>query len=503
MLNKREILGGVAGLASVTFAPDAWASAQNMLSAADIKSDLALLQSIYETLHPGLYRYNSKAQIAARFRALSSRITGPRSLAQTYLDFSLLLASVRCGHSYANFYSQSDAVKAALFEGTNRLPFTFEWIDRQMIVLNPAGIDGLARGSVITHINGVPTSRILETLIPYVRADGNNVGKQISLLSVKRAEGYQTFDIFYALHYGPSDRFTLRGRNPSGRAFTQEVRAIDLAARRAQTAVPALAPGAAPWTLELVPNESAIMTMPSWGLYRSAFDWKAWLANAFTQINAASPKTLLIDLRGNEGGNDEIGPEVLSYLTDKPVAPQAGKRRVAYRTIPAALNPFLDTWDDRFRDWGDHAVLQPDGLYDLTDTQGQSGAGAQPKGILTKPMSKIILTDAAISSATLQFCQMAVQNKIAGTFGETTGGNMRGINAEKFMFARLPKTGLEVDVPLVGFFVDGDQPNGGLRPTISVQRTAKSIADNKDTTKEVAMAAGERIYRLINRLQTR
>jgi hypothetical protein len=253
------------------------------------------------------------------------------------------------------------------------------------------------------------------------------------------------------------------------------------------------------WTLDIEPSVSAVLTMPSWGLYRSTWDWKAWLATSFTRINEAAPHSLIIDLRGNEGGNDDIGPELLSYLSPSPVPSLNGQRRTAYKTIPAKLNPVLETWDDRFRDWGDQAVIRSDGMYDLIDTQGRSGGGAAPKGILTKPMSKMILTDAAISSATLQFCQMAVANRIAGTFGETTGGNLRGINAEKFMFARLPATGLEVDVPLVGSFTSGNQPNGGLRPTYPIARTAKAIGENTDIVKSTALAVGANIDRLLKK----
>lgn len=503
MLNKREIMGALAGLAGAAMAPNVNAAQSALLSVDAIESDLTLLQRIYETLHPGLYRYNTKAQIAARFEAFSNSITAPKTLAATYLDVSRLLASVRCGHSYANFYSQSDAVKTALFDGKDRLPFTFEWVDNTMVVLNPAGIEGLARGSVITRINGVATSTILRTLIPYVRADGDNVGKQTSLLSVKHDEGYQTFDIFYALHFGASDRFELRGRTPAGRTFSLQVAAIDRPTRLAMTTTPALAEGQTPWKLEIDPGVSATVTMPSWGLYRSSWDWKAWLATSFKQINDAGGHILMIDLRGNEGGRDDIGPELLGYLTQNPLPAQSGERRLAYRTIPADLNPFLETWDDRFRDWGDKAVARPSGGFDLIDTIGRSGGAVTPKGVLTKRMSKIILTDAAISSATLQFCQMAVDNRVAGTCGETTGGNLRGINAEKFMFARLPRTGLEVDVPLVGFFTGGNQQNGGLRPNISAPRTVQSIADGTDPAKKAALASGASIHSLMTRLETK
>jgi hypothetical protein len=52
------------------------------------------------------------------------------TLETAYLDLSRFLGTVRCGHTYANFYNQSDSVAATLFSGKTRLPFSFP-VDRR------------------------------------------------------------------------------------------------------------------------------------------------------------------------------------------------------------------------------------------------------------------------------------------------------------------------------------------------------------------------------------
>lgn len=479
MLNKRDVLTGLLATTTASVLPDCAYATQALISPAIVQSDLALLKRIYTSLHPGLYRYSTPAQIDAGFRAVSAQFTRSMPLSAVYLELSKLLASIRCGHSYANFYSQTEVVQKTLFDGRNRLPFGFIWMNQTIIVTNPNRIEGLVKGTRITSINGISTRQILGTLLPYVRADGHNIAKQTSLLSVARDEGYQTFDIFYALHFGASDTFQVRGRLPSGRAFNAQLAAIDLAQRRTMTTSPTQAANAPAWSLSVRDDKTAIMTMPTFGLYRTTWDWRAWLATSFAQIKDAACQALIIDIRGNEGGRDDCGPEILSYLTAKSLPPQAGRRRVRYRQIPPDLNPVLETWDDSFRNWGDKAVAQPDGMYDLNDQQGRSGGGITPKG-LGFSGKVIVLTDASISSATLQFCQMLRANGLGKIVGGPTGGNLRGINAEKFMFARLPGTGLEVDVPLVGFFTDGVQPDSGLVPDIATPLTWRDIADGND-----------------------
>ncbi len=486
MLNKRSFLSMSAAIGvSSAFSLGAQAT-EILLPASAIQTDLASLKQVYTNLHPGLYRYATPSQIEARFRSVSQKFAQPASLARVYLEVSKLLASVRCGHSYANFYSQSDAVQNTLFAGTNRLPFRFVWLKKTMVVTDPAGLSGLIKGARISHINGISTAEILRSLLPYVRADGHNVGKQTSLLSVDSDEGFQTFDIFYALHFGTSTEFRLVGQQPDGTAFDVRVAAINLQARRMMTAPAPLSDQAPRWQLDIRNNKVSVLTMPTWGLYHTTWDWKAWLAAAFVRLSDAQSERLIIDIRGNEGGSDDCGPEILGYLTQNPLAPQAGERRVRYRKTPDALNPILETWDDRFRDWGNNVAQRRDGMFDLLDEKGRSGGNVTPK--TPRFAGKVtVLTDPSNSSATLQFCQMLRENRLGRILGQTTGGNLRGINAEKFMFCRLPNIGIEVDVPLVGFFPNGTPSDSGLVPDIVVTPTWQDIASGFDRTLDMAL----------------
>ena len=97
---------------------------------------------------------------------------------------------------------------------------------------------------------------------------------------------------------------------------------------------------------------------------------------------------------------------------------------------------------------------------------------------LTLPVA--ILTSAVNSSATFQFAQRAQRNGLAKLYGGTTGGNRRGINGGCFFFVRLPASGLEFDLPLVGYFPAGRQPDAGLAPDIAVAPTLADITNNRD-----------------------
>jgi hypothetical protein len=85
------------------------------------------------------------------------------------------------------------------------------------------------------------------------------------------------------------------------------------------------------------------------------------------------------------------------------------------------------------------------------------------------------------SSATFQFADLVQASKLGLLVGAPTGGNRRGINGGAFFFLRLPASGLEVDLPLIGTFPATPQPDAGLTPDVAVAETQEDIAQGRDT----------------------
>lgn len=483
MLTRRAVM---AGLGAAAAAAPTWAAAE--FSSAAARGDIAILRRAYETLHPGLHRYSTPQQTAARFDALERAWSKPQTLGDAYLSLSHFLATVRCGHTYANFYNQKRAVADTLFAGRTRLPFQFVWRDGRMIVTrNLSGDARLAPGAEVLTVDGREAGAILRGLVPYARADGHNDAKRRALLEVRGDDRFETFDIFHPLMFGaPGDAFRLRVRPFGGNAVTLEAAPIDLAARRA--AMAATADDDAPaWTFALE-EDVGVLTMPNWALYNSKWDWRAFLDGVFVQLGSPTVRGLVIDLRGNEGGLD-CGNSILARLTAREIALGDEERRVRYRKTPPDMDPYLDTWDDSFRDWGADATDLGDGFYRLA---GEEEGGAAVNVIrplaprFTKPV--MVLVDAQNSSATFQFAATVQANGLGRLMGSPTGGNRRGINGGAFFFVRLPGSGLEADLPLIGRFPKTPQPDAGLLPDIAAVNTVADIAAGRDGVRAAAIA---------------
>lgn len=434
-------------------------------------------------LHPGLYRYNTPAGMAARIDALEREFTSAPDLTTRYLSLSRFLATIRCGHSYCNFFNQNKVVAAALFDNPTRLPFHFRWISGRMIVVDH-GDDGLPRGTEILRLNGVAPREMLARLMPYARADGHNDAKRVALLEVTGTDRIEYFDIFHGLVFGPpkGKAYQLQVRLPNGTKAAREVAPITLADRRAQMAQRSDAADAVLWNWTMRPDGVAVLSMPSWALYDSKWDWQRWLDDRLDSLGGA--RGLVIDLRDNEGGQD-CGNRILERLVTKAVPNEGAERRIRFRRTPATLDPHLDTWDNSFRTLGVDAKPLADGFFQLPASEGSDFV--DPRG------ARIMLPVAALigpvnSSATYQFAALAKRSGTVRLFGQTTGGNQRGINGGCFFFVRLPASGIEFDLPLIGYFPPGTPPDAGLTPDVSITPTIADIASGRDRVAEAAIA---------------
>lgn len=491
----------VLGLRTPCFAPIARAdeevrtpslTAATILKADGLLADVGILRNAYETLHPGLYRYNSKEQMAAAFAALEAEFARDRTLAESYLAFSVFAAKVKCGHTYASFFNQSDAVVNALFEAP-RVPFCFRWLGQRMIVTRSfADEPALVAGSEVLSIDDVPVASILEKLLSIARADGNNLGKRVANCEVAGIDRYEAFDVYWPLFFpSAASDVRLRVRGPGSakeQALTvRRVSSLERAERVAEQAGGVVAENGPLWQFRMLDEHVGLLAMPTWVLYNTKWDWRSYLAETFTSLVESGATDLVVDVRGNEGGND-VGDVIVSHLIAESVPRQKVLRKVRYRKVPTDLLPYLSTWDPSFQDWGEAAGDEIDGFRrlrrDADDDFGAAIEPAQPRftGRLW------VLVGATNSSATFEFADMVRQNDLGRLVGQTTGGNQRGINGGAFFFLTLPSSGIELDLPLIGLFPAVERPDAGLVPDLVVEPTIEAIAAGRDLELEAVLA---------------
>lgn len=436
------------------------------------------------SIHPGARRYLSEAQLAGALDELERTYLRAGSLPARFLALSAFLAKLKCGHTHCNFYNQRDAIADDLFDRRTRLPFLFRWIDRQMVVTRDlSGSERLPPGTIVSAIDGRAPGAILAALLPLARADGGNDAKRVAQMEVTGGERFPAFDIFQGLLFPPQGGvFSLAYTPPGGAPATARLPALSPEERLAT--VPPLPDDGTPlWSLAQREDGIAVLTMPSWVVYRSGWDWQAWLAERAPALYAA--RGLVIDIRGNEGGLS-CGDPILARLAGEDIVLDEYRQQVRFRSFPAALDPFAVTPVPSFRTLGVGAGPLGDGFFgqNPATTPVARIAAASPR--LTTPTA--ILVDASNSSATFLFALRAKEHGLATLVGAQTGGNRRGINAGAVAFVTLPGSGIEFDLPLVGYYPAAPQPDRGVLPDIAVPTGAADIAAGRDPQMEAALA---------------
>ncbi|HEX9951595.1 MAG TPA: S41 family peptidase, partial [Rubricoccaceae bacterium] len=461
------------------------------ISGAALRADAAVLRRAFEALHPGLYRYATPAETGARFDALAAVLTRGATLPDAYLALARMLATIRCGHTYPNFSNQNERVTEAVVTAGRRLPLYGRWTGGALVVTRDLAGNGLPPGTEILAVDGVPADTLLAWLLPLARADGSLDATRVATLNVIGASRYESLDVYLPLLFILGETVALDLRDPlTGARRSVRVPTMTAAEREAVREADARTAGGTPgvgWTVRDLGAETALLTMPSWATFNSGWDWRAFVDSTFDALAARGTPRLVIDLRGNEGG-ESVGDAILARLADREIAVAAFERIVRYRTVPDDLRPVLDTWDRSFDDWGDATVPRGDGTYRLT--RYDDGAVVRPRG--TRYAGRVaVIVGADNSSATSEFARTLRQAGLGVLVGQTTGGNQRGLNGGAFYFLRLPNSGIEVDLPLIAAVPPGGAdaaPDAGLAPDVPAETGAADLARGVDAAGEVGRA---------------
>ncbi len=96
-----------------------------------------------------------------------------------------------------------------------------------------------------------------------------------------------------------------------------------------------------------------------------------------------------------------------------------------------------------------------------------------------------LLVNSANSSATYYLASFLKQNGLATLVGQETGGNRRGLTGSQMFFLRLPNSKIEIDIPLIGTYPLGPQPDQGLLPDVYVKPSVEDVARGIDAEMEV------------------
>jgi hypothetical protein len=278
-------------------------------------ADFDVMRDALEEAHTGLYRYTPKAQLDAAFAAARARLSRPVTKLELWVTLNQAVAAIRCGHTSVD---PDDALADAI-RAQPLFPLLLHAEGGSAVVQfnGTADNQSIRPGMRILSVNGHAMADLLPRFVALMSVDGDNRTGALAHLP-------KLFPIFYFAAVERTDRFVVEAADESGKTVTATlagVKGIDPSKNTNPVNTPVLAAvakrdwGSGNLSLRFLkdPDVAEIRMR-----YFVGDDFPKWMEQTFQTVRDKGTKALILDLRGNGGGNDEYGALLVSCLTDKP-----------------------------------------------------------------------------------------------------------------------------------------------------------------------------------------
>ena len=473
---KLLLLLGCLAVSTTAFAQDPAPAATydpaRRYAVAQLQGDFAYVRRALEEAHPALYWYTPKDSLDRAFARTAAALTHPMGEGEYWQLLQTLVARVHCGHTRV----QHSAAYRAWFrrQPYPYLPFTVAVRNNRLFIAeNQSTSPDLRPGTELLAIDGHPIAEVLLRLRSLIASDGYGTGFQDRELEV----GF--FDAYYWSFYEAKPRYPLLVQDSTGRrqTLTPEPRP----ARPRPAAPPLTAEQEHARQVARLHALSYPASLPGTALLRiSGFsydeveDYKQFHRQVFAELAERRIQQLVLDLRGNGGGNNLLSVDLLRYLLKKDfVLTKSGMAPV--------FAPFFSQADSTKPAYFDttHVRRLPGGRFAF----GNSTIGVQHpyQDRYFRGRVVVLVDGGTFSAASNLTASLRAQRRIT-VVGQETGGGEAGCSGGNISELELPETHLILHIPHFQMLTacPHPQPGRGVRPDYEVVPTPRQLATHTD-----------------------
>ncbi len=484
------ILFCVGSLASCAINRSSFSPAKKY-SPEELQKDYSIFQQILEEAHPGLYWYQGKDSMDYYFKSGREQLND--SLTETGFRKVLahVTARINCGHTSIraskNYSRYIDTVRMSRV-----FPLSLKiWNDTAVVAANLNRNDSLlVRGSLVKKINGRPIAKIVDTLFNYISTDGFNTTHKYQSLSNR---GY--FGSLYSSIFGLSNSYKIEYEDSTGQTKNTVILpyrpASDTISRSAIHAIRQVPQPSkkerkkmrrnAVRALKMDTSDGvAIMDLNTFG---RGFGLKGFFRRSFKKLNKKKINYLVVDVRGNGGGNVTNSTFITRYISNHPFKVGDSLYAITKRKKYSCFikNDFFNRMFITF-----FTRRKPDGFYHFRYFEKTF---FKPKKKNHFDGQVYLLTGGNSFSATTLFASSLIKQDNVTLVGEETGGGAYGNSAWLIPDVTLPKTKVRFRLPLFRLVIDKNYPKTGLgvQPEVNVRPTIEAIRRGADYKMEKVM----------------
>lgn len=406
-----------------------------------------------------------KAKWINEYKRLISEVQETKNDFEYYRLLQKYCATLKDGHT--NVYFPKEIERQMTFTDFGDYKFLLGNIDGKAIItkINLSKKDELPIGTEILTVNGYSTKNyIAEFVKPYLSASTDYVRDNESIKYLLYAPYGTSFNIDFCLPNGETKTLCLINRESKSEDLFPEMDNGSL--------------------LDFEWKQKSIAYMSL-----NAFD-NPKIVDLFKEKlpDLHSAKSLIIDLRNNDGGSSVIGKEILEYLTNDTIL--YGSKSMTRMYVPTfkAWGDYLSPQDtiNGKPGWG-MSKEETTKYYHFAHDEGFYNFEYVPDTISRKiekiVVPTVILIGNVTASAAEDFLIYADNQKHMIKIGEPTNGS-----TGQPIFFTLPGGGTARICTKKDIYPDGIEFVGyGIQPNILVKKTLSDFIENKDPALERAI----------------
>jgi len=242
------------------------------------------------------------------------KIDHPMSAVEFWRLVAPAVAQIKCGHT--SIWLPED-IQTKILTEIPLLPLTVKVFDGRLYVYRDYSTDNQKlEGDEVVSINGVSAKRIVKVMMTIITGDGNT-----STAKPYRIGHYGYFNTFLYSLMGIESPFRVVCRDEHGRKITMEMEGILCRKLSEVSSARDPEPSTNADLKFLDDGKIAVLTIHHWYRHvdsQSKVTLDDFIQKSFDQIHQKRANNLIIDLRDNDGGLDEPGKQLFSYLWPQP-----------------------------------------------------------------------------------------------------------------------------------------------------------------------------------------